>query len=94
MLLLLVERRLQGFFHVTSANSFTPYDLGRYVLSKFRGSTNNIRKSSIKSFLALASGNRYPQYGGLSAIKTEEALKIKFMTWQQIVDKLADAELR
>lgn len=85
----LIEKNLQGIFHVSSSNLFTPFELAEYALDKARGVKNVVQRSSIEEFLKQpGNSSRYPQYGGLDVIESETKLGIKFRTWQEIIDSL------
>lgn len=85
----IIERNLAGTFHVSSSNSFTPYEFGNYLIEKARGVKNAVQKGSIEEFIRKSgSAGRYPHYGGLSVTETEKKLHHKFMNWKQIVDTI------
>lgn len=85
----LIKRPRNGIFHIASSDTFTPYELGRYLLKKARGDENAAAPYSIKDFYGETGLiNRYVQYGGLKVQKTEEALKMRFGTWKEIIDIL------
>ena len=48
-----------------------------------------VKKTSLSQFLKTNEyPRRYPQYGGLKVQKTQKELKMKFSSWQEIVDQL------
>lgn len=75
-----------GVYHVATSNTFTPYELGEYLIRRARGKKNQIRKVSINDFLK-ERPNRYPKYGGLLAQKTAQRLQVKFPDWKSVVDQ-------
>lgn len=85
----LIKRPRKGIFHIASSDTFTPYELGRYLLKNSRGDENAAAPYSIKNFYRETGLiNRYVQYGGLKVQKTQEALKMQFGTWRKIIDIL------
>lgn len=84
----LLEKRLSGFFHVSSTDVFTPFKLASLLIEKARGKKEFVTPISIESFFR-RSPSRYPQYGGLKVEKTQKLLGLKFMKWEEIIAVLA-----
>lgn len=82
---ILIRNRKIGIFHVASKNTFTPYDLGQYLIKKARGKKNVIEGVRIEEYLD-KSPNRYPKYGGLLAEKTARQLGTRLLNWEEIID--------
>lgn len=85
---ILLEKRLNGIFHTSSSNVFTPYNLANLLIEKARGRKDVVKPVSIKSFLK-DNPFRYPQYGGLDTKETQHRLGLKFMSWEEIIEDLA-----
>lgn len=84
----LLERRLSGIYHVSSANVFTPYKLADLLIEKARGKREVIKPVSIESFLK-DNQSRYPKYGGLKIEKTQKTLNLKFRNWEKVIEILS-----
>lgn len=77
-----------GIFHCSS-DTTTPFELITYTVDQLGGDASTIKSASIKEFLATQTNkNRYPIYGGLKTVKTEQKLNLHFSTWQTVVEKL------
>lgn len=85
---ILLQKRLAGFFHVSSNNIFTPFKLANLLIEKTRQVKNVVRPISIESFLK-DNPARYPKYGGLKVEKTQQMLNLKFKSWEEIIEILA-----
>ncbi len=94
---IILERKLKGIYHVSGSDTSSPYELVSYLLETARGQKAIVQSSSIWDFIErqkeINPANpfievRYPIYGGLSVVKTEESLGIKFSTCKEIIDKL------
>lgn len=83
----LLERRLNGIYHVSSTNVFTPYKLANLLIEKARGKKGFVKPISINNFLK-DNPSRYPQYGGLKVAKTQNIFNLKFSTWEEIIRSL------
>lgn len=81
----LLEKRLSGVFHVSSTNVFTPFKLASLLIEEARGKKGIVKSVSIKRFLK-DNPARYPQYGGLKVEKTQQALNLRFMRWEETVE--------
>lgn len=82
---LLISKNLIGIFHFSSSDLVTPFSVIKELISKIRGSTESIAKSSV---LNLNNPVRYPQFAGLKCETTESELGLKFSSTSQIIDKL------
>lgn len=84
-ILILIEKKLNGIFHIGSTNLFTPDQLTNYLFSRMKLKKISIKGVSIDEYLK-DKPNRYPKHGGLKSIKTQKRLGLKFSTWEEIVD--------
>lgn len=85
---ILLQKRLSGFFHVSSNNIFSPFKLANLLIEKTRNVKGAVKPISIESFLK-NNPARYPKYGGLRVEKTQKKLNLKFMSWEEIIESLA-----
>jgi len=77
-----------GIFHCSS-DTTTPFELITFTVDQLGGDSSKIKSASIKEFLTTQTNkNRYPVYGGLKTIKTEQKLNLHFSSWQTVVEKL------
>ncbi len=84
----IIETDSHGVFHCAS-DTTTPYELITYVVDQLGADASVIKSASIAEFLKTqANPNRYPVWGGLKTVLTEEALETHFSTWQTIVELL------
>lgn len=85
---IIIDTESKGIFHCSS-DTTTPYELITFTVDQLGGDASTIKSTSIKDFLATQPNkNRYPIYGGLKTVKTENKLNIHFSTWQTVVEKL------
>ena len=90
----LINSPRPGIYHVSSRDLFTPYKLASYLLEKIRGVKNVVRKTSIEEYFRQTKNPaRYPQFGGLKSKQTQKKLKMKFLSWKDIIDTLVDEGL-
>ncbi|KKS61907.1 MAG: hypothetical protein UV28_C0022G0011 [Candidatus Collierbacteria bacterium GW2011_GWE2_42_48] len=84
----IIDTDSTGIFHCCS-DTTTPFELISFTVDQLGGDASTIKSASIFDFLATqANKNRYPVYGGLKTVKTEEKLDLHFSTWQTVVEKL------
>lgn len=83
----IIENKLSGIFHITSSDTATPYESGKYLLEKYTGKPIKIQKGSIVEFMKAPGRTPRPQFGGLKTEKTQKKLGIKFRTWKEMVDE-------
>lgn len=84
----IIDTESSGIFHCSS-DTTTPYELITYTVAKLGGDATTIKEISVHEFLTTQTNkNRYPVYGGLKTVKTEEKLGLHFSTWQTVVEKL------
>ena len=84
----IIDSDSHGIFHCAS-DTTTPYELITYVVDQLGGDTSVIKPASIVEFLKTQTNpNRYPVWGGLKTVQTEEALETHFSTWQTVVEHL------
>lgn len=87
---IIVENKSAGIFHVASSNLANPYELAKYLLDKTDRDSSKLKPNLIADFYKKTGAKkyRYPQYGGLKTAKSQKKLKIKYLTWQEIINKL------
>lgn len=84
----IIETESAGIFHCSS-DTTTPHELISFAVEELGGDASIIKSASINSFLATQTNkNRYPVWGGLKTVKTEEKLDLHFSAWQTVVEKL------
>jgi len=84
----IIDTDSAGVFHCSS-DTTTPYELISFTVDQLGGDASTIKSASIVPFLATQTNkNRYPVWGGLKTVKTEEKLDLHFSTWQTVVEKL------
>ncbi len=84
----IIETDSHGVFHCSS-DTTTPYELISYVVDQLGEDASLVKSASINEFLkSQANPNRYPVWGGLRTVITEEALEMHFSTWQTVVEYL------
>lgn len=87
----IIKQKKLGVFHCGSTDLATPYELICYALQKTGRDPNRVKKSSLVEFLkTVDSPVRYPLFGGLKLEQTERDLGIKFSSWREIINKLAN----
>jgi len=85
----LILTKKSGIFHVSSKDTFTPFELACYLLERTRGVKNVVQPISLEEFVKRSKmPARYPQFGGLKTEKTQRALGINFLDWKEIIDAL------
>ncbi len=90
----IIDGKHYGTFHAGCPDTTTPYELVSYFIEKIRGVKNAVKSSSLDEFLkTVDSPVRYPNYGGLKVEQTEKSLGIKYSTWREIVDQIAQQML-
>jgi len=84
----IIDTNSSGIFHCSS-DTTTPYELISYTVDQLGGNASTIKQISVHEFLKTQTNkNRYPVWGGLKTVKTEEKLDLHFYTWQTIVEIL------
>ncbi len=84
----IIDTDNSGIFHCSS-DTTTPYELISYAVDKLGGDASTIKQISVYEFLKTQTNkNRYPVWGGLKTVKTEEKLDLHYYTWQTIVEIL------
>lgn len=84
--LALFNKRVDGVYHVSSSNLFTPYELTKYLFDRMKLKKSMLKRASIDDYLK-AKPNRYPKHGGLKTEKTQKKLGLEFSRWEEIVDQ-------
>ncbi len=83
----IIESRAGGIFHIASADTGTPYEIGKYLLEKYTGKNVDLQKGSMQDFLGKPGTTPRPRLGGLNSQKTQSILNMKFRTWREMVDE-------
>ena len=84
----IIETDSSGIFHCSS-DTTTPHELISFTIDQLGGDSSTIKSASIKEFLTTQTNkNRYPIYGGLKTLLTEQKLGLHFSAWQTVVEKL------
>ncbi len=84
----IIDTETSGIFHCCS-DTTTPHELISFTVDQLGGDSSTIKSASINTFLETQPNkNRYPVWGGLKTVKTEEKLDLHFSTWQTVVEKL------
>lgn len=84
----IIDTDSHGIFHCCS-DTTTPYELITFAVDQLGGDASKIKSSSIVDFLATQTNkSRYPVYGGLKTVQTEEKLDLHFSAWQTVVEIL------
>lgn len=81
--------KLRGIYHVSTLNLTTPYNVANYLIEKMYGRKNAIKPASIDSYLKKYP-RRYPKWGGLRAVLTQQKMGLKFMNWEKAVDSFVE----
>jgi dTDP-4-dehydrorhamnose reductase len=85
----IIEKSLEGKFHLVSSDTGSYFDVGSYILEKGRGVKGVTKEASLVEFMKTPGRNKRPIFGGLATKKTQEKLGIKFNTWREMVDEFA-----
>lgn len=78
-----------GIYHVSTNNLTTPHDVANYLIEKMYGRKNAIKPASIDSYLKKHT-RRYPKWGGLKVVLTQQKMGLKFMNWEKAVDSFVE----
>lgn len=86
----IIEKKALGFFHASTPDTSTPYELVSYLVEKARGVKGAVKATSLDEFIRSSGSSpvRYPKYGGLKVVETEKALGIKFSPWKAVIDTI------
>ncbi len=82
---ILISKKRAGIFHAATKDTFTPIELGKYLIARARGKAGDIKSMSIDDYLNKFPA-RYPKFGGLKAKETSRKLGIKLRSWKEVVD--------
>ncbi|MFH1896243.1 MAG: NAD(P)-dependent oxidoreductase [bacterium] len=85
----IIERGLEGVFHLVSQNATTPYDFAFYLLERSGVAHPKLSKSLLVDTNQAGDVLR-PVFGGLSSKRTQERLGVSFKTWQEQVNVFLD----
>lgn len=83
----IIDEELPGVFHLVSTDTTTPFEIGKYLLSKYTGKDVGLEEGSILEFLKAPERTPRPVFGGLKTTITEEKLGLKLNTWREMVDE-------
>jgi len=84
----IIDTNSSGIFHCSS-DTTTPFELISFAVDQLGGDASTIKQVSVHEFLKTQTNkNRYPVWGGLKTVITEEKLDLHFSTWQTVVEKL------
>lgn len=86
----ILEKKLEGIFHIVSKNTGSPFEFVEYLLKEARGVKAVVQKGSIKEFLKDPSRTPRPAFGGLRTEMSQKRLGIKFKTWQEMLDDFVE----
>ena len=89
-LIKLLNIRKSGIYHVASSDSCSYYEFGEYLLEKIYGKHDLPEKGSLIEFLKSPGRNKRPVRGGLSTLKSQKELGLKFRSWKQMVEEFVD----
>jgi dTDP-4-dehydrorhamnose reductase len=81
----IIEGELKGIFHVVSADTTTPYEIGGYLLNLYSGQKVEVVKGSMTEFLKAPGRTPRPRLGGLRTEKTQNTLGLKFRSWREMI---------
>lgn len=90
LIIKLLTNKVSGIYHVSTPDLMTPFHLANYLIERVYGLKNQIKATSIDSFLK-KNPRRYPKFGGLQVDHTQKKLNLKFKNWQAVVDLYASA---
>ncbi|MEK7061145.1 MAG: sugar nucleotide-binding protein [Patescibacteria group bacterium] len=79
----IINDKLYGFFHASTPDTSTPFELVSYLIEKAKGKKNVVKEASLDN-----SSVRYQKFGGLKVEETQKALGIKFSPWHQVIDQI------
>lgn len=85
-ILIIVQNRYKGIFHVATHPPTSPYNLGKYFLEA-RGEHFNIKEGSVSDYLKNPNMAKRPIKGGLLSDETQRRLEIRFLNWKDAVNK-------
>lgn len=86
-LIKIMEEKLLGIFHITSRDTTTPYEAGKYLFEKYAGKDIEIQKGSMEQYLKNPGMTPRPRLGGLKVDQTEKRLGITLKTWKEMVNE-------
>ncbi len=72
-------------FHITSSDTFTPYNFAQYLIEQARNQKDVIEPITLDQLKIKTGNSRYPQFGGLDVRATEKELGLRFKTWKEII---------
>jgi len=83
------EDRISGIHHVASKELTTPFAFASHLIYKFRNEREVVKTGLMSEYCKNHPGVApRPQYGGLETLKTQERLKMRFMSWAEAIDEL------
>lgn len=85
----IAEEKIEGVHHIVSSNIATSFEFVEYLLKVARDVEKVVEKGSMKKFLETEGRTPRPRLGGLKTEKTQKKLRLKFKTWQEMVDSFS-----
>ena len=85
-ILIIVQNRYKGIFHVATYPPTSPYNLGKYFLEK-KEEHFKIKEGSVSDYLKNPNIAKRPIKGGLLCDRTQEKLRIEFHNWKKAIDE-------
>jgi dTDP-4-dehydrorhamnose reductase/dTDP-4-dehydrorhamnose 3,5-epimerase len=82
-------KKIKGVFHVACQPATSPYEFGSYLAAKL-GKTVEIKKGSMKDFLADPKRTRRPLKGGLDTSMSDKELGRPASHWQRAIDDFVE----
>ncbi|HUC94989.1 MAG TPA: SDR family oxidoreductase [Candidatus Saccharimonadales bacterium] len=83
----IVDEEPAGVFHISSVDTTTPYEIGKYLLEKYAGKPVEVEKGSMLEFLKTPGRTPRPRLGGLNNLNTRKNLSLRFNTWKEMADE-------
>jgi dTDP-4-dehydrorhamnose reductase len=81
---MIIDRKINGNFHVTMHPVTTPYDIASFMVDKLN--LGEVKRGSVVDYLKNQIASR-PVFGGLDSTRTQQLLGITFLTWQEAVNE-------
>jgi dTDP-4-dehydrorhamnose reductase len=82
-------KKIKGVFHVACQPATSPYEFGSYLATKL-GKAVEIKKGSMKDFLADPKRTRRPLKGGLDTSMSDKELGRPSTHWQKAIDDFVE----
>lgn len=83
------ERKITGIYHVASRNVTTPFAFASYLIYRFKNKRDIVEIGRISEYYKNhPEAAPRPESGGLSVLKTQEQLGMKFMSWDKAIEEI------